>query len=179
MQSLSAAAAAVAEAELQQQHQQQQLLQEAAASAGPEQDNSYSSAAADGLYHQQDAEAMFAAAEAEDAFAYNRPVRFAARGRSVSLRQMSHELSRQSMPLPQLARNRSMGSIALPSPPAAAAAAAWGSLARSSVGLCRSSMSLSRRSSSAAAGGVLEQQLARSSWLPRQGTGLFQGSPGR
>jgi hypothetical protein len=62
-------------------------------------------AAAAGLEAPADAESFFAA-EAADAFV-DRPVSFAARGRSLSLRQ--NELGRRSMPLPPLARNRSMG----------------------------------------------------------------------
>jgi hypothetical protein len=176
VQSISAAAAAVAAAEL-----EQQQWQCAGVLGSPGWDSAAScscsgaATAAAGKNEHQRGDSVFAA-EAADAFAYT-PVSFAARGRSVSLRQS--ELSRHSMPLPALARNRSMGSIALPSPPpAAAGSAGTSSLARRSAGLARSSASFSRCSSSAT-GRPLEQQLQRTSWLPRQGTGLFQGSPGR
>jgi hypothetical protein len=198
-----AAAAAMEDTELEQQQQQQ--WQHAEEQDGSSEQQAKETAAAAGL-GVADADSFFAA-EAADAFV-ERPLSFAARGTSLSLRQ--NELGRRSMPLPPLARNRSMGNIALPgaSSPSSSAAGFVGSvgsaglganglaaesilvnpvqhlagggssLARHSAVLGRSSVSFSRCSASLG-GGPIEAQLQRTSWLPRQGTGLFQGSLGR
>jgi hypothetical protein len=187
-QGMTSAAVAEAAAGAEQQQQQWQHADDAQDGSTEQRDETAAGLGA------ADVDSFFAA-EAADAFA-DRPVSFAARGRSCSLRQT--ELGRRSMPLPPLARNRSMGNVALPGAAATGSGVSGGSaavvlnppvtgpngggstssLARLSAGLGRSSVSFSCRSASVG-GGPLEQQLQRTSWLPRQGTGLFQGSPGR